>query len=141
MRAIFITTILLASCLPSDAFLFRRRRNSATASSSSITNCYCTMVKGNLVGTDTPLRKRSVEMSGNRYDVRFQVDPCNFKTYDIDQNLEITKSELHDIFGDDEKVNALFKALDSPIVDGVIEAEEFYSMAPETIVACADYDE
>ncbi|XP_045187395.2 uncharacterized protein LOC123545149 [Mercenaria mercenaria] len=89
-------------------------------------------------GVEFRFRKRSVQ---SHYNITLKVDPCNFYTYDDDRDGTIVKEELHAIFGNNEKTNALFKDLDITPGDGYIAEEEFYAMAPVIIAECLDTDE
>ncbi|XP_060580049.1 uncharacterized protein LOC132736844 [Ruditapes philippinarum] len=74
------------------------------------------------------------------YSVSFQIDPCNFITYDIDRNDEIVLGEMHAIFGDSEIALRLFIDMDEN-GNRVIEKEEFYNQAPQFIKECSVLDQ
>ncbi|XP_053397123.1 uncharacterized protein LOC123544859 [Mercenaria mercenaria] len=164
--AIFISVMLLVCCLSTDAWWGRRSRRSRRTVNAGVrvNNGQPTLegswthhgenwdgsVTGSVdrsgnwqVGASATwhLKKRSVELHGNRYNVTLQVDPCNFKSYDDDRDGRISKEEFYAVFGENEKTDALFDDLDYPIADGVIEIEEFYELAPVTITECVDVDE
>ncbi|XP_060566510.1 uncharacterized protein LOC132725407 [Ruditapes philippinarum] len=84
--------------------------------------------------------KRNAKTNGKKlYNVSFQIDPCDFVTYDLDKNDEIVLGEMHAIFGDSEMALRLYIDMDGN-GNAVIEKEEFYRQAPQFIKECTVLD-
>ncbi|XP_060597249.1 uncharacterized protein LOC132751144 [Ruditapes philippinarum] len=67
-------------------------------------------------------------------------DPCDFNTYDIDENGEISLDELLAISGNNDESKRLFLSLNNGKEDGVITLSEFTEAAPKYIKECIESD-
>ncbi|XP_053374811.1 uncharacterized protein LOC128547111 [Mercenaria mercenaria] len=82
----------------------------------------------------------NAEKKGHRYSIKLQDDPCNFNTYDIDQDGAIAKDELLAILSINEANDTLFALVDLMAEGRVIKRDEFYALVPMLIAECYDSD-
>ncbi|XP_060597251.1 uncharacterized protein LOC132751146 isoform X2 [Ruditapes philippinarum] len=114
-----------------------------------LTHCMCCNMSHNRIDpTNCPCRywecrrqphcrhKRSVQDD----ETDIFTDLCNFNTYDIDENGEISLDELLAISGRSDESQRLFLSLDNEKEDGVITLIEFTAAAPMYIKGCKESD-